>query len=78
LNEGTKTGRREFADQVAKSRWLRIQSVSHVFALTLTFGLSRLGVDEYETYALKNGSVVSKGRQEYTYLVEEGGSGEQS
>ena len=24
------------ADQVAKSRWLRIQSVNHVFALTLT------------------------------------------
>src|ERR1700716_792923 len=27
---------REFADQVAKSRWLRIQRVNHVFALTLT------------------------------------------
>jgi hypothetical protein len=26
----------EFADQVAKSRWLRIQCVNHVFALTLT------------------------------------------
>ncbi len=28
------------ADQVAKSRWLRIQSVNHVFALTLTLRLS--------------------------------------
>jgi hypothetical protein len=28
--------RRELVDQVAKSPWLRIQSVSHVFALTLT------------------------------------------
>jgi hypothetical protein len=26
----------EFADQMAKSRWLRIQYVNHVFALTLT------------------------------------------
>jgi hypothetical protein len=26
----------EIADQVAKSRWLRIQCVNHVFALTLT------------------------------------------
>jgi hypothetical protein len=26
----------EFADQVAKSRWLRIQYVNQVFALTLT------------------------------------------
>jgi len=26
----------EFADQVAKSRWLRIQPVKHVFPLTFT------------------------------------------
>jgi hypothetical protein len=34
-----KTGRLEFADQMAKSRWLRIQSVNHVFALTLTLNM---------------------------------------
>jgi hypothetical protein len=30
------------------------------------------GVDEYETYVLKNGSVVTKGRTQYRYLGEEG------
>jgi hypothetical protein len=30
------------------------------------------------SFAGTNGSVVSKGRQQYTYLGEEGGSGEQS
>ena len=34
--KGRRPAAREFADQVAKSRWLRIQSVNHVFALTLT------------------------------------------
>jgi len=34
--KGAKTGRLRTADQVAKSRWLGIQSVNRVFALTLT------------------------------------------
>jgi hypothetical protein len=36
LEEREETGRLEFADQVAKSRWLRIQSVNRVFTPTLT------------------------------------------
>jgi hypothetical protein len=48
---GSRPGRRErrlaaleIADQVAKSRWLRIQCVNHVFALTLTLETAHLAV----------------------------------
>jgi hypothetical protein len=34
-----KLAAREFADHLAKSRWLRIQSVKPVFAMTLTVGV---------------------------------------
>jgi hypothetical protein len=37
--KGRRLAAGEFADRVAKSRWLRIQSVNRVFALTLTLRL---------------------------------------
>jgi len=36
LDEGRRLAASEIADQVAKSRWLRIQCINHVFGLTLT------------------------------------------
>jgi hypothetical protein len=55
----TKAGRLEFADQVAKSRWLHIRSVNHVFALTLTVNDAQVLAKEASLKIRKNPKVQS-------------------
>jgi len=37
MDEGRRLAASEIADQAAKSRWLRIQRINHLFALTLSY-----------------------------------------